>query len=62
MTNKFNIILLSEVGKSSAEDIQHVFNDYLIFLDPALSSRGGAAILVKKGQFKSVKISDEIKF
>ena len=61
MKNKFNIILLTEVGKSSAEDIQHVFKDYLIFLDPALSSRGGAAILVKKGQFKSVKISDQIR-
>ena len=59
--NEFNIILLTEVGKTSAEDIQLVFKDYDIFLDPAITSRGGAAILIKRGKFKVVKLSDKHK-
>lgn len=54
----FDVIMLTEVGRTTAEDIGNIFPNYEVFLDASRTKKGGAAILIIKNKFNSVIVSN----
>ena len=50
----FQIIALTELGQTTKEFIEQIFDNYEIFLDEAPSTKGGAALLVQKNVFQNI--------
>ena len=51
---KFQVIGLTELGKTSIEFIEQIFDSYYIFFDKAPTTKGGAALLIKKNTFNNI--------
>ena len=50
--------MLTEIARTTAEDIGNIFPNYEILLDPSRTKKGGAAILIIKNKFNSVSVSN----
>ena len=58
---KFDVIILTEIGKTDINYINKVFEDYTLYADPPKSNKGGAGILVKKDKFTDIEVLSESK-
>ena len=54
----FDIILLTEIGKTDKQLIEKAFENYTLYFDHPNSNKGGAGILIKNGRFDEIEISD----
>ena len=57
----FDVILLTEIGKTDINYINKVFDDYALYAEPPKSNKGGAGILVKKDKFEDIVVVSEFK-
>ena len=55
----FDVILVSECGNANIPLIEDVFKDFEFHFDPPKTSKGGAGILIRKGIFDHINISNE---
>ena len=58
---KFDILLLTEIGKTDVNYINRVFDDYTLYAELPKSNKGGAGILVKKDKFDDIVVLSESK-
>ena len=58
---KFDVLLLTEIGKTDINFINKVFNDYTLYAELPKSNKGGAGILVKKDKFDDIAVLSEFK-
>ena len=58
---KFDVLLLTEIGKTDINYINKVFDDYTLYAELPKSNKGGAGILVKKDKFDDIEVLSEFK-
>ena len=58
---KFDILLLTEIGKTDVNYINRVFDEYTLYAELPKSNKGGAGILVKKDKFDDIVVLSESK-
>ena len=58
---KFDVLLLTEIGKTDINYINKVFEEYTLYAELPKSNKGGAGILVKKDKFDDIAVLSEFK-
>ena len=57
----FDIICLTEIGRTNLGIIDKEFPDHHIFIDPTTTAKGGVALLLRKNKFDNITELDPIK-
>ena len=57
----FDLICLTEIGRTNLGIIDKEFPDHHIFIDPTKTAKGGVALLLRKNKFDNVSELDPIK-
>ena len=53
---KFDIILLTECGNALKANVEEALHEYELYINPPCTSKGGAAILIRKNLFNNIEL------
>ena len=65
LKGRFSVIGLTEIGCTTVESIQNIFDDYEIFIDNTNTKKGGSALLISRNHFKNIvdlRVNDNYSF